>query len=382
MYLEKNVVRTYNSENDAVHSQITYYGRPDRATHVVIGDSHISRIAAMNMMRYQGFDVAAKGLVLLCASGGMLKMRAVMKQFIRGLYHELQSSFDDNKNTVRIMLALGYNDVDRRTEDFFNAAVEVLTHFKHVLHGVPATWSVHLAELPYGKSKFHHKTVQFNFISNQLNRLLGPFVPLRMWTAQVGVDHPEEDLKPVNCQNVQIMVERCMLDKDDPKSWHNKPRIMDEIRDVVFDWARGVARSIHAYPPNHTYPTLEEFEISVRGRNVAVDVDYFYERQLKMKDAYDHPRDLPMARELSQYPLPNMRLKSLQDTLIPRPHEDEDEFDDDRSSVRDRLGDRQHRGGRGGRGGGRGHGGGRGSGDYHPAPYYKDKKGRRGGRGR
>ena len=380
-------MRSYNSENDAVHSQVTYYGRPDRASHVVIGDSHISRAAAMNMMKYHGYDAAAEGLVMICCSGGMLKMRAVMKQFIRGLYHELQSSFDDDHCTVRIMLALGYNDVDKRTDDYYTATVEVLTHFKHVFHGIPAKWSVHLAEIPFGKSMWHHKTVQFNFINSQLNRLLGPYVPLRMWTAQVGVDHPEEKLKPVNCMNVQIMVERKMLDKDDPKGWHNKPRILEETRDVIFDWARGVARCTNTYPPNHTYPTLAEYEISIRGRNVVTDVDYFQERQVKLKDAYDHPRDLPMMRELSLHPLPTMRLPQMKEKLVPRPQEDvdEDEFEDGHSSyggsVRDRLG---HRGGHGGRGGARGHGGGRGGGEYRPAPYSKSKSSRRGrgGRGR
>ena len=382
--MEMDKIRSYNSENDAVHTQVTFYGRPDRAKHIVIGDSHITRIATMPMNRYQEYNLATKGLVLINMGGGMIRLRAIAKQFVRGLYHELQASFDDETNTVRIMLALGYNDVEKKIEEYFNAALAVLTEFKHVLHKVPADWSVHLAEVPYGKSMWHHMTAQINYCANQLNRLLGPHVPLRMWTAQVGLDLPEDKLKPVNCQNITIMVERCMLDKEDKKGWHNKPSIMEETRDVVFDWARGIARATNTYPLNHTYPTLVEFEIGIRGRNVVADHDYFFERQVKLKDAFDHPRDLPATRDIAAHPLPIMKL-ALRDKLIPRPVENYDDDEDagsTSSSVRDRLGPVPNRGGRGG-----GHGGAQGGrgGDYRLAPYKYTKKydgGHRGGRGR
>ena len=82
------------------------------------------------------------------------------------------------------------------------------------------------------------------------------------------------------------------------------------------------------------------------------DQDYFYERQVKLKDAYDHPRDQPAMRDLSLHPLPTMRLGKLKDKLIPRPFDDEEEYEDGGSnhsgSVRDHLGPVHHRGGCGG----------------------------------
>ena len=63
------------------------------------------------------------------------------------------------------------------------------------------------------------------------------------------------------------------------------------------------------------YLFLVEFEICIRGRNIIADQDYFCKRQVKLKDTYDHPRDLPMMRELSLHPLPTMRLGNLKDKL-------------------------------------------------------------------
>ena len=80
---------------------------------------------------------------------------------------------------------MGLEMLEKKVEEYYNSAVDVLTQFKHVLHQVPATWTMHQAEVPYGKSMFHHMTAQIYYVANQLNRLLGPHVPLRMWTAQV-----------------------------------------------------------------------------------------------------------------------------------------------------------------------------------------------------
>ena len=383
--MEEDRIRSYNSDNDAVHTQVVYFGRPDRVKQIVIGDSHITRIAAMNMTRYRGFEEAAKGLVLIQTSGGMVKLRSYAKQFVRGLYQEYQTSFDDESNDIKIVIALGYNDVEKKIEEYFNAALDVIGVFKHVLHKVPADWSVHLAEVPYGKSMYHSMTAQINFVACQLNRLLGPHVPLRLWTAQVGLDLPENKLKPVNCQFVSIMVERCMLDPEDRKGWHNKPSIMEETRDVIFDWARGIARATHSYPLNNTYPNLVEFEISIRGRTVVANHDYFHERQEKLLNAFDSPRDPVAMRDCAAMTLPYMKLGDLRDKLIPRPQDDGDD-DDVRSQrsgsggVRDRLGS-YHRGGRGGGHGG--HGGARGGGhggrggEHRPAPYKYNHKRRK-----
>ena len=64
-----------------------------------------------------------------------------------------------------------------------------------------------------------------------------------------------------------------MLDPNDARQWHNNKDIMENTRDVIFDWARGITRCTGQYPPNHTYSTLVEYEVSVRGRNVVLDED-------------------------------------------------------------------------------------------------------------
>ena len=343
LVLEKSAVRNYNSENSVAHVQVTFYGNPERVTHIVIGDSHISRVAAMNMLRYQGYEEATRGLVLINIGGRMMKLRSVARQFIRGLYFEMQESFDTVGNKIRISIALGYNDVDKRIEEFFSSAVDVLNTFKHILADVPAEWSVHLAEVPFGRSMHHCHTVQINYVISQLNRLLGPQVPLRLWTAQIGADKTDEQIKPVNCLHVNIMVERNMLDPHDDRQWHNNRDIMELTRDVIFDWARGVARCSGQYPPNNTYPTLVEYELSLRSRTVVLNEDYFKLRQEKVKQAYDHPLDPTAIAAAAEFPNPSMRLQGLREKLIPRPNYEEDEDRRSRSgshssSVRERLG--------------------------------------------
>ena len=60
-----------------------------------------------------------------------------------------------------------------------------------------------------------------------------------MWTAQIGLGLAEDELKPVNVQQVEIMVERDMLDDKDTNHWHNKPHLIENPWDVIFDWVRG-----------------------------------------------------------------------------------------------------------------------------------------------
>ena len=367
--MEMNVVRTYNSENGVVHAQCTFFGCPERTTHIVIGDSHLLRIAGLNMARFQGFEEATKGLVLLHMGGGMTKLKAIVRQLTRGMYHEMQGSFDDVNNTINISLALGYNDVDKPIEEFFHSSLEVLMQMKHILAGVQATWSVHLAEVPYGLAVNHCKTTRINWVACQLNRLLGPAVPLRLWTAQTGLDKTDDELEEVNCENVHIMIEKEMMDPADFTRWHVRPDIMENIRDVIFEWAGGLARNSSTYPPNHTYTLLGEFEISLRQRQVVQDEDYFRLRQDRLKLAYDHPLDRTAVLGATECPPPTMRLQALRDFLQPRPNYGRSRA----KNVREWLGsaDRGRGGhGRGGRGGG---------GDTRSAPYKKGHgKSRRG----
>ena len=164
--MEMNVVRTYNSENGVVHMQCTFFGCPERVSHIVIGDSHLLRIAGLNMARFQGYEEATKGLVLLHMGGGMTKLKAIVRQLVRGMYHEMQGSFDDATNTINISLALGYNDVDKPIEEFFSSSLEVLMNIKHILAGVQATWSIHLAEVPSGLPVNHCKTTRINYVAS------------------------------------------------------------------------------------------------------------------------------------------------------------------------------------------------------------------------
>ena len=113
------MVRTYNSENNAVHTQCTFFGCPERTSHIAIGDSHHLRIAGLNMARFPGYEEATKGLVLIHMGGGMMKLRAIVRQLVRGMYREHQGSFDDVNNTIHICIALGYNDVDKNLDEFY-----------------------------------------------------------------------------------------------------------------------------------------------------------------------------------------------------------------------------------------------------------------------
>ena len=372
--MELNVVRTYNSENSAVPTQCTFFGCPERTSHIVIGDSHLLRIASLNMARFPGYKEATKGLVLIHMGGGMVKLRAIARQLVRGIYIEHQGSFDDMTNTIAISIALGYNDVDKNLEEYFHSALSSLMTFKHILAEVQATWSVHLAEVPYGLEEFHSNTTRINYVANQINRLLGPQVPLRLWTAQTGVDKSEDFLEEINCDHVHIMVEQDMMDPQDYTGWHVKPEFMENMRDVIFEWAGGAARNSSIYPIDHTYVELAEFEISLRQRTVIQGEDYFQLRQERLRQAYDHPLDLTAIREAESFPAPSMRLQQLKEFLRPRPdyYQESDDGRDHHRPIHQRLGRRGRRG-RGGRGGRGGH--------DRSAPYQKNGgKGRKGGR--
>ena len=190
----------------------------------------------------------------------------------------------------------------------------------------------------------------------------------------------------INCKHLNIMVEKNMMDAADPLKWHNKPHIMENTRDVIFDWARGIARNSGTYPPNHTYPQLAEYEISLRERVVVRDEDYFKLRQEKLKMAYDHPLDRTAIAGAAEFPAPTMRLMAVKEFMVPRYNAGSDEIRSRSSSasgtIRDRLGSgsRGHGArGHGGHGGGdvRGHGGrGRGGHDVRAVPYYKGGRGR------
>ena len=226
---------TYNSEDKVIHAPTTYIGNPSKFTHIMIGDSNIERATRFDLRQYQEYEDATKGLVLITMGGGMHRLKMVVNQMVRGIYNRLQTSFDDEKNMIGISIAFGYNKMDKKLDNFFDDTLEVIRVFIHILSRVNARWLVQFAEVQYKKSGLHHKTAQRNFVLHKINHLLGTHRQLRLWTAQIELGKPEAALKRVNVQNVEIIIERNMLDNQDPHHWHNKPYILELNRDVIFN---------------------------------------------------------------------------------------------------------------------------------------------------
>ena len=96
---------------------------------------------------------------------------------------------------------------------------------------------------------------------------------------------------------------------------------------------RAQVRGEVTYHPSHTYNSLAEFEIELKGREVELDMDYFGERELIESNVYNHPLDPGALRELSQAPLPTMKLNALKEFLVPRPCWDKGDEGSSRGSI-------------------------------------------------
>ena len=98
--------------DNGVHSpKITYKGDPTVLSHVVVGDSHITRVGLTNVLDYQGYPEGIQGLVLVSTNGGMHRFSLTAKEFARQFHGRYTNAFADKDHTVHIAICMGYNEV-------------------------------------------------------------------------------------------------------------------------------------------------------------------------------------------------------------------------------------------------------------------------------
>ena len=387
-------VEHHDISGPTASARLTFRGNPGKVTHIVLGDSNIDRLGSINILKYEQYEEAVSGLVLVHVPGGMGRFAALVKPITRLLHRLYGDSFEDVENRIQIAVCMGYNDPDAKLKEYFRDCVKVLMEFKHAYASVAAKIEVQLAELLYGKSSLHDTSAQRNFIHFQLNRLVGRMTPLRLWAAQLGTGRPEKELKPVNATNVDLRVLRDTLEDD---KWHHNGEIMVAARNVVFDWCRGVVTGAEEWPSSSVYKFLGDHEVYLPQAHIIPDEDLFARRDRLFMDHATKPLDETAAAALDRVPLPAMRLEALARRIQKRPVTWPEHDVDGRVPAHQRLsyhnttprgrGGRARealggpRGGRGGRGG-RGVRGARGryqeegqqeDGRYHP--YARSRRG-------
>ena len=354
-------------------ARISFRGNPGKVTHLVIGDSNIKRIGELNLYDYDLYEEAVAGLVLVHDPGGMGRFSGLVKQITRLLHNMYTDSFEDASNTVQIAICFGYNDPEMSIREYFRDSIKVLMEFKHAYSSVAARIEVQLGEILYGKSSLHSTHGHRNFIHYQLSRVVGRVKPLRLWAGQLAPELPENGLKPVNATNIDLRIRRDTLSED---MWHHNDVVINNTRDVVLDWCRGVVTAGDVYPSQNVYRYLRDFEVYLPGSTMTVDQDVFSERNRVFVQHVVNPLDETVADQLDKLPRPVMRLDGLTNKVKPRPT-----MQEERDSVHNRVDLNYQQGGqasfrageaRGARGarGGRGRGAARG-GRVRFQPYNK-----------
>ena len=319
-------------------AKVTLIGRPARLTHVVVGDSNVRRMADLDILKYDGYQAATEGLLLVHLSGGTKRFADLVKQFTRMLYGKYTNSFEDPENRIQLAICMGYNDPESTLKEYFRDSVRILIELKHAFAGVAAPVEMQLGEILYGKSSLQYISAHRNFIHFQLSRLTGNMTPLRLWVAQLGPEMPEGDLKPVNATNIDLRIQRNTLEQD---AWHHNVKILTAARNVLFDWCRGVVTEGVGTPHGSPYRFLRDNEAYLPGATMTLDMDVFGERDRLFLDHTNNPLSEEMAERLDKLPLPAIRLEILQGRVQKRAVDRDDRSSNSSGSVFDRLDNQQ-----------------------------------------
>ena len=333
------------SDNGVHSAKFTFKGAPKVLSHVVIGDSHITRVGYTNILDSQGYTEGIQGLVLISTNGGMHRFSQTAKEFARKLHGKYTDAFADRAHTVHIAICMGYNEVTHKIQDYYRHCIAVLEAMKHAFAHVEATVKIQLGEILFGKSSLHYVNYQRNFVHSELRKLLGQDIPpLRCWISQIGQGLPEKGLKSISVCNTNISIERDTMDQTEDVVWHHQTHIYENLRDVILAWTQGEVAGTEKYAPGFVYQNMQEYTISIPNQALVLGEDYFARRHTTLEQIYNRPLDDSLVSDLRALPLPVMRLEGFVLRTKPRPQSRDSSAASGGSSVFERLD-----GGRGGR---------------------------------